>query len=267
MKIGINAGLLVLIVIFAGCLAESKKLIVSDFDYDFGNVNLGEFAEYEFKITNKTGKDIIIFSFDLVGTVANDYAITSGGTIPNHLIKNTEAKFTVKFTPSDTGLRECSLEIAHDGSGSIIKISFTGTGVAVPKIVLNANSHDFGAVRNGGNTKYKFKVENTGTAALDITGLQFTGSGAALFSVSTGGNIPINITPGAQHEIEVMFSPVSDGQYNAELEMHHTAVNEASPLIITLEGEGVTQIPEISVNQASPWDFGEVTETAFVDSP
>ncbi len=250
--------LLLTIAFLIGCSSASNRIEISSSDFDFGNVNLGDFAENEFTMTNKTGKNIVIYSIVFKGSAAYDFIMISGGTIPIDFQKNKTVNFTVRFTPTADGLREAIIEITHDGSTKATTIKLKGTGVAVPKIVLNENSHNFGAVRNGTTESYKFKIENIGTADLTINNLIFTGSGASAFSVISGGNTPVIVAPSIQHEIEVQFAPTSDGNYTADLEMHHNAINESTPMILSVEGEGVTKNPEIMVSQTNPWDFGTV---------
>jgi len=56
-----------------------------------------------------------------------------------------------------------------------------------------------------------------------------------------------------------MFSPTSGGNFSANLEIEHNAINLSSPLIIQLSGESLNYEPKIAVNRTSPWDFGSVS--------
>ncbi len=253
----INITLLVIIVFLISCSSESKSLSISPHKLDFSNVNLGDYVELTLEIKNNYGKDVIITNLDIIGS--GDYTITANGSVPINLQKGQTHSLTVKFEPTSSGIISAVLSILHDASSKSKDIDITGIGVPVPRIVIPTMSHDFGVIVINTTAVKIFNIQNTGTADLILNALTFSGSGASTYSISSGGSIPVTITPGVTHQIEVEFAPTADGSYPAILSVVHNAINEYSPINITLEGEGITHAPEITLNQTSPWDVGDAT--------
>ena len=88
-------------------------------------------------------------------------------------------------------------------------------GVKVARIDLQTTNFDFGPVLHQTTSDQDFDVSNLGTSDLQISSFYFTGSGVALYSVSAGGNVPVNIAPGATHTFTVRFSPLNAAVYSS----------------------------------------------------
>ncbi len=251
-----KALLLLLIFIFIGCSSESKSLSITPSSVKFNDVNIGDSREIEVVLKNKYGKDLIISTFSLSGS--NDFSITAGGSVPLNFLKNTSHTLKVRFEPTSTGVLAGLISILHDASNNPVEVELSGNGIPVARAVFSENNHDFQKTLNGTTRDYDFEVDNIGTADLIISNFTFTGVGASVYSISAGGNVPVTIIPGITHTFTVSFAPTADGQYPSILQISHNAVNENSPFEITLEAEGVTAAAEITLNQSSPWDVGEI---------
>ncbi|MCD4657377.1 MAG: hypothetical protein K8S87_07510, partial [Planctomycetes bacterium] len=64
-RIVFNLTLIVLFGLILSCSSESKSLSTSPNKLDFGNVNLGDYAELSLELKNKYGKDILISNLDI----------------------------------------------------------------------------------------------------------------------------------------------------------------------------------------------------------
>ena len=238
------------------CSSTSATLKIEPDTLDFGNVNLSESSSLILTITNKYSKDIIITS--LILSDLTNYLILSGGTLPINLTKNGIHEITIQYEPTLGGVHNAQLSIEYDASAKAKIAEITGVGVPVPKILLLGNNIDFSTVLIGRDKTETISVENTGTADLILNSLQFTGTGAAAFSISSGGPVPIAIQPGSTKDISVKFTPTAVQSYPAELHISHNGINENSPVTVILAGEGVITAPRISLDKSSPWDFGTV---------
>ena len=245
--------------IFVGCSSESKSLKVTPGKLDFGDVNLGDTFDVEVTLKNKYGKDVTISTMDIIGS--SDYSITSGGTLPITLLKNDEHKLTITFIPTSGGLITATLSIFHDASSNSKDIELKGVGVPVARISLSDTTYDFDKRLINKTHTHDLDIENIGTSDLEISNLSFTGLGASVFSISAGGPAPINVMPGTTKTITIAFSPIVIGNYDANLEIHHNAVNENSPIVYPVMGEAIDVDPQITLSVASPWDFGSVATT------
>ncbi len=245
--------------VYLGCSSESKTLKLTPSKLDFGTVYIGDTFSIDVVLKNKYGKSMIISNVSISGT--SDYAITAGGTLPINLENNAEHIVTIMFTPTVDGPIIGLISFTHDASTKPKEADLEGIGVAVPRIDVPVTSHDYGIRLFNTTVDQNFEIENVGTADMTISQFTFIGTGASEYNVSSGGTIPINVTPGATHTISVQFAPTSAGNFPAELEIYHDAVNENSPIKITLEGVGVLTAPKIEVDRTSPWDFGSVAKT------
>ncbi len=253
---------LILIVLFAGvvsCSTDSKSLKCTPNSLAFGNVNLGDYLAKDIVIKNKYGKELLITNIDITGST--DFIFASSVNLPINLLNNAEFTLSIKFTPTLAGNSNATLLIVHDASTKAKSVDITATGVAVPKIDISENSHDFGMVLINTPEHYGFTIENIGTADLTISSFNFMGTGASAYSISAGGLTPYVVSPGNTHVFEVQFNPTTVGNKTAELQIHHDGVNVTPPLTITFDGEGVLRAAEFTLNQTNPWDFGVCSVT------
>jgi len=258
-RIGIICLTFFIISILISCSSESKTLKVTPAKLDFENINLGDTLTIDVILKNKYGKSILITSVSIIGS--NDFIITAGNTIPISLDKNAEHVVSIMFAPSAAGAFNAFLSITHDASTKPKVMDIKGVGVAVARIKLSDTTFDFGTkIINRAHT-HDLDIENVGTSDLEISNLSFVGAGAALYSISAGGPTPINILPGTIKTITIAFNPIIMGSYKADLQIHHNAVNDNSPIIYPVSGDGVDVDPQITLNQTSPWDFGTVATT------
>ncbi len=259
MKIGNWLVLMLFGILLVGCSSETKSLKVSPSKIDFQNVNIGDYIEIEVEITNKFGKDVFISDISIIGN--SDFQIMTGSATPINLIKNAIHKLTLRFTPTTNVPAVAMLNIIHDASTKPKTVDIQGMGVKVARIEIPVTNFDFGPILHQTTTYKDFDITNLGTSDLIISSFYFTGSGAALYTITAGGNTPVNIFPGTTHTFTVQFAPLTAALYPATLEISHNAINEASPSTITIEGEGVFTSPEFTLNNTSPWDFGLIATT------
>ncbi|MCD4656952.1 MAG: choice-of-anchor D domain-containing protein [Planctomycetes bacterium] len=242
-----------------GCSSESKTLKLTPSKLDFGTVNIGDTFTIDVVLKNKYGKDILISNITISGS--NNYAITAGGTLPINLYNNAEHTLSIMLTPITAGPIIGLLSIIHDASTKVKEADLVGVGLAVPRIMLSDTAFDFAKKLINRTHNHDLEIENTGTADLNISNLSFVGAGATVYSISAGGPTPINISPGTTKTLTIAFEPLVVGNFAANLEIYHNAVNEASPMVYSVTGEAIDLDPQITLSQTSPWDFGTVATT------
>ncbi|MCD4656513.1 MAG: choice-of-anchor D domain-containing protein, partial [Planctomycetes bacterium] len=165
----------------------------------------------------------------------------------------------VSFTPQNELPEEAIFKVHNDFLANPLEVNLSGSGKEVQKIRVSSKLLEFKDVIINQDETKNIEIENIGTAILQISGLNFNGTNPSLFTVSAGGTTPIDIQTGAKHTIEIMFSPVTVGNFSATLEIEHNAVNEASPMELSLLGEAIDIDPQITMNFTTPWDFGTVS--------
>ncbi|MCD4656934.1 MAG: choice-of-anchor D domain-containing protein [Planctomycetes bacterium] len=251
--------LIVAIAFSIGCSTESKTLNLSPSSLNFGDIYLGDFQKLDVVLTNKYGRDLLITN--LVFSNTTIFTFTSGNTLPLNLVKNNSHTLSIQLTPIAGGQINETLSIVHDASSKARMLNLTGNGVPAARMQINEKSNDFKIVRINTDKSFDFEISNIGTADMNINNLSFLGAGAVAYSIVAGGTLPIIIPVSSSHKISVQFKPTADIVYNADLSITHDAINETSPLVLTLTGEGTILNPEILLNQTSPWDFGTVATT------
>ncbi|WP_170266691.1 choice-of-anchor D domain-containing protein, partial [Brevifollis gellanilyticus] len=102
----------------------------------------------------------------------------------------------------------------------------------------NAASIAFGTSEVGVAVTRTFRIKNTGTGPLNVTGITFDGSTPGDFTVTTAPVSPVAATTG-QTDFVVTFKPLQSGTRTAVM---HIASNDAdeNPFDITLTGSGTT---------------------------
>jgi len=168
-----------------GCSSESKTLKISPPSLKFGDVNLGEFVTQDITLTNKYGKLLLITAISISGS--NDYTITAGNILPINLDKNAIHTVTVKFEPTSGGPLVAMLSVLHDASTKAREVDLTGNGIPVARIDLSDTTFDFSKKIINRTHTHDLDIENIGTSDLEINNLSFTGLGAAVYSISAGG--------------------------------------------------------------------------------
>ena len=143
--------------------------------------------------------------------------------------------FNVTFTPTATGTRFGSVIITDDAAGSPHQLFLTGTG-GIPLVTLTPASLTFLVLRTVGTTSlpHTVKLTNTGSAALDITGITLTGPDPRDFAQSN--NCPPTVALGASCLITITFTPTTQGVRTASVSITDSA--PGSPQTVPLTGRG-----------------------------
>ena len=154
-------------------------IVVSDDAYDFGNVMVGESAEWIFTVGNDGGGELEVAALGLEGEFFSvnpaDAFVVPGGE---------QIEVTVTFAPAAAGPAEGSILIqSNDLETPEVTVGLAGRGVR-PVIVVDTEAIDFGEVFVGDDAHVTFTISNDGDAPLDIEEIVVEGEG---FTVDFGG--------------------------------------------------------------------------------
>ena len=232
----------------------------------YGGVNLGSSSDpITFTIKNTGTADLTGLAITRTGPESDDFAVT--GPAITTLAPNETTVFTVVFTPGSAGGRIAAIHItSNDADENPFDIDLSGTGVAVPEIVVEqplgtdlvdgTSSLDCGSVNLGSLSEtFTFIVKNSGTA--DLTGLAITQDGPENTDFAVTGPVITTLAPNETTTFTVAFTPGAAGARNAAI---HIASNDAdeNPFDILLTGTGVG-MPEIVVEQPLGTDLTDGT--------
>jgi hypothetical protein len=199
-----------------------------------------------------TGKVALALSgtglgISIAGTNASSFTQTN--TCGTSLAAGASCAVTVIFKPAAIGALTASLSFADNAFGSPQLVALSGTGVApAPVAKLSAQSLSFNATTVGAtNTAPSITLTNSGTAALAITSISFTGTNASAFTETNTCGTSVAI--GASCGIVITFKPTAAGTLTATLDVKD---NEAgSPQTLAVSGVAVAAAPAVTLSTAS----------------
>ncbi|MEW6116671.1 MAG: choice-of-anchor D domain-containing protein [Nitrospirota bacterium] len=124
--------------------------------------------------------------------------------------------------------------------------NFTRSGATTPPptqgaadISVASTTVDYGKVVLNTTKEKKIKVSNKGTATLNVTKVEISGTNASLFSL--GSSSSFTVAPGSSYGLKVRFKPTSTGKKTATVNVYSN--DPDTPILsITVKGEGVTSL-------------------------
>jgi len=213
----------------------------------FASTNVGSSSAAQVVTLKNTGAGALtISSVSFNGASAASYAQTK--TCGTSLAAGASCAVSITFNPSAVGAASASLSFADNVTGSPQTVALTGTGVGVPVVSLSPTSLAFASTNVGSTSAAQVvTLKNTGTAALTISNVTFTGSSAASYlqTNTCGASLAANISCA----ISVTFKPTTAGTLTASLSLAGNATS--SPQNVALTGTGVAPLPAVTLSTTS----------------
>ena len=191
------------------------------------------------EFTGGTGLGITV-----TGTYASSFTQTN--TCGTSVAAGASCAVTVGVKPAAIGALTASLSFADNAFGSPQLGALSGTGVApAPVAKLSAQTLSFNSTTVGStNTAPSITLTNSGTAALAITSIGFTGTNASAFSETN--NCGTSLGVGKSCGIVIAFKPTVAGTLTATLDVKD---NEAgSPQTLAVSGVAVSAAPAVTLS-------------------
>lgn len=226
------------------------ELIPSQIDFSLSQTE--NQAEKDFIIKNNSSQPISFDGFDM----PDDFELIPPP--PYDVDGNSSRTITVRFTPSKSG--NSIFDLVFDApcdKSEILKIDAFKAG---SKITPTSDAIDFGvlAVCELAAADTTIRLTNTGTESVEIS----SPTVAAPFSVLTT-DFPISVAGGEYAEIEIDYSPQSEGIFVETLTIPFKSGAEEDELEITLRGEVVA--PGFSFTETNV-EVGQIPDCEyFVD--
>ena len=165
------------------------------------------------------------------GTPPSACASTCGTFSPTSTLSGTPTTYTAPTavpTPATVTLTATSVADTTKSAGATITVT-NGTVKIVPATL------NFGSVKDGHTRALTTTLTNTGTSALNITGITVTGNNPPEFSLTTNA-CGSSVAAGVSCNLTVTFQPVSNVIYNAVLNINDSSPD--SPQQVALAGRG-----------------------------
>lgn len=208
-----------------------------DDNTDFGSINVGGSINKTFIIYNTGYAALSVSKINITGTDASMFNLVNPPSFPLSIAASGSYTFTVQFKPTDADIKYAGIEILSDDS-KIPTYDFVIVGFANsqsnPTIVVKgggvqiadgdntpstSDNTDFGSINVGGSINKTFIIYNTGTAALNVSKINITGTDAAMFKLVNPPTFPLNIAASGSYTITVQFKPTLEDIKYAGIEI------------------------------------------------
>ena len=227
---------------------SSSPVVITPTSNDFGSQAVGSTTHATiFNIKNVGAAFLTINSITTTGDFALNNFCGSG------LSQGFGCDIWVTFTPTAPGVRTGSLIFTDSSPDSPQVVPLTGTGTSgspAPAVSLSASSLTFPSQQvNTTSGSQAVTLTNTGTAALNITGISVTGANIGDFTQlnSCGSSVAAN---NGSCTINVTFTPTAAGSRSAAVTITDNAAG--SPHSFTLSGTGASApAPVVSLSTSS----------------
>lgn len=125
------------------------------------------------------------------------------------------------------------------------------------EIMVNETDLDFGITNTGKRIEKFFDISNDINASDPLVG-RISISGSDNYIMNNTSRF-INLQPGENRSVRIVYNADSEGEAIAELEIIHTSSSVPSPLIITLKGEALAKNENFKLEQNYPNPFNAST--------
>ncbi len=233
----------------------------------FGAVVLGAPpSAREFVLRNTGTGTLSDLTVDVTGAHAADFTVLSFRDAP--LTPGESSLFTVHFHPAAAGPREATLVIgSNDPDENPFTVALSGDGLAQPDLQVEQPQDtplaagavlNFGTLFVGGEpAEIEVTLRNTGTAVLNLLGINLEGSHPADFVVT--GAPATALPPGETTAFTLRFTPSVNGARSATLGLVTNDPDE-NPFVLQLAGVSKDFLTEVFTT-ASPNDSAGATYT------
>jgi hypothetical protein len=198
----------------------------------FQKVTMGDTDSQPIKLSNTSGKSIVISRAVVSGKGFGTTGLAESLTIP----AGASVTFNVKFTATVAGPATGSLSFVSNAANSPMTVPLSGTAMAA-SLVLGASpaTMNFQSVAVGADSLLDVTLTNRGNSKLTISSVRVAGSG---FSES-GSVSGVVLGPAQSTAVKVAFKPTVPGSAAGSVMVASNATN--SPTTIAVSGTAVTK--------------------------
>ena len=215
--------------------SSAPAITLTPTSINFGTAYLYSLNGREVTVKNTGTSSVTINSVTVTpgsGTNKNDFSDIN--FCPKTLAAGKSCTVSVVFLAGNIGSLSATLNVNDNATGSPQKVSLSAT-VINPQASYNPRSLSFGTVKVGHSSTKEVTLTNTGTTALDITGISVTGPNESDYTQSNA--CPSSLSPGADCEISVTFTPSKTGARSADLTVVDNAAISKQNVLLTGKGD------------------------------
>ncbi|WP_289044554.1 choice-of-anchor D domain-containing protein [uncultured Olleya sp.] len=248
---------------------------------DFGSQATGFNTDLTFNINNEGSLDLDISTLIFSGTNPGDFSIISPIT-PFTITPGNTQIVTIRFSPSSVAVKNAILTITNnDADENTCTILLEGLGTTPEQeINVEGNIGAYPDISNGDitpialdNTLFaaqnigdfqtkSFRIQNNGTANLDINSIIVEGTNPGDFTVSSNPSpftvLSMQDPPGV---FEITFQPIASGTRTAIISISNNDLDE-NPYTFMVQGNGSCNTTSITITP----DSGPINTIVTVNS-
>jgi hypothetical protein len=205
---------LLAILVTSGCVGVAGKgtnpasvtgpsIETSPSSVSFGDLAVGQSATKTVTVTNNGTEVLTVSGISVTGKGFS----ASGPKLPMSLSAGQSASISAVFKPTAGNADTGTITIASnaDGSPSLVALSGTGTTTTGAALTATPSSIAFGSVAVGSEETQTIKLANTGSAAVAISKVAFSGTGVSV----SGLTAPMTLDGGKSTTLTVAYKPTS----------------------------------------------------------
>ena len=240
-----------LTVALSGTGTSAGSVTISPTSLSFASINVGSSSSSQsVTITNGSSSSVTLSAGTLSGTNAGDFSVSST-TCASSLAASASCTASLLFKPTATGARSATYSITDSASTTPLTVALSGTGTSSGGTAnASPSSLTWGSVAVGSAGGPKpVTLTNSGTSAITISDISFTGTNAGDFSVyqNTCGS---SLAASASCIATILFKPTVAGTRTATLVFTDSAGN--SPQDVSLSGTATgTSSGSVTISPAS----------------
>jgi uncharacterized membrane protein len=230
---------------------------------NFGDVNMGDQVTADVQIENTGDADLIVTNVLITQGAASGFDVVGVPSAPPVLAPGVALTVTVVFAPAAPGPVTATLSVLSNASNGVERrVPLQGTGGGVSELTVSPLSIDFGNIAVGNSGTGEIRIENTGTAPLNVAPPVISGS-TGEFAVDTAG--PVVLEPGEVVVVTATFTPSQAGAANATVAISSNA-DETPDATVELRGEGGVALIDLQPPNLTfaPQEIGQ-SQTLSID--
>ncbi len=225
--------------------------------HNFGNVTIGETAEWDMEILN-TGTGNLVIN-DITFPINNE-AFSVDVDFPITIEPEESDIVTVTFAPGEIAVYEKEMTVhSNDPQNSEVEVLLSGNGLADGAyLVTGQDIIDFGTVRINSTNRMYMELKNMGNEPLVFESIEFSPD---YFYWDWTIEFPLSLDPVQKKELPFWFHPSVEGLIEGEATLIFNNEGQSPYTIIV---KGVSEIKEFPIGEII-WDI--VLPVGTADNP